>query len=111
RALAQARVVIGADFHAYSQSQRAHVRMLRDLVRRDSVVLALECLSHEHEKLAADFLAGKISEARFLSECGWEENWGFPWEHYRPLFELARDRGFAVRGIGRPKASGLVARD
>ncbi len=40
-----------------------------------------------------------------------KKNWGFPWEHYRPLFELARDRGFEVRGLGHPDIQGLSARD
>lgn len=110
-ALSRARVVLGADFHAYSQSQRAHVRVLRDLVQRPKLVLALECLGHDKERAAADFLHGKISESKFLEICEWEKNWGFPWEHYRPLFELARDRGFEVRGLNHAKQTALNQRD
>jgi hypothetical protein len=109
--LNKARVVLGADFHAYAQSQRAHVRILRDMIRRPRVILALECLAHGKEEAAADFLSGKISETKFLEACDWEKNWGFPWEHYRPLFELARDRGFEVRGLNQPRIEGLPARD
>lgn len=111
RSLNQARVVLGADFHAYAQSQRAHVRILRDVIAKPRVILALECLSHNQEQVAADFLGGKISESKFLEVCDWDKNWGFPWEHYRPLFELARDRGFEVRGLGQPKQASLAARD
>jgi len=110
-ALNSARVVLGADFHAYSQSQRAHVRVLRDMITRPRVILALECLAYDQEGAAADFLAGKISEARFLELCDWEKVWGFPWEHYRPLFELARDRGFELRGLNQPKQGSLGVRD
>ncbi len=110
-ALNKARIVLGADFHAYAQSQRAHVRILRDVVHRPRVILALECLAHNKEDVAAEFLAGKISETRFLEACDWEKNWGFPWEHYRPLFELARDRGFEVKGLNLPKQGSLAARD
>lgn len=111
RALSKARVVVGADFHAYGQSQRAHVRVLRDQISRTPIILALECLSHDKEEVAARFLAGKISEARFLSDCEWDRNWGFPWENYRPLFELARDRGYVVRGLGQPRLTDLSKRD
>jgi uncharacterized iron-regulated protein len=111
RGLSKARVIVGADFHAYGQSQRAHVRILRDHLSRSPVILALECLPHDKEKAAAAFLKGKVSEAKFLAECEWEKNWGFPWEHYRPLFELARDRGFEVRGIGQPDVENLSKRD
>ena len=109
--LNKSHIVLGGDFHAYAQSQRAHVRILRDVIHRPRVVLALECLAQDKEQVAADFLAGKVSEARFLESCEWEKNWGFPWEHYRPLFELARDRGFKVRGLNQPRVGSLLVRD
>ncbi len=108
--LNKAQVILGGDFHAYAQSQRAHVRVLRDLISRPKIILALECLAQSKERVAADFLAGRISESRFLELSEWEKNWGFPWENYRPLFELARDRGFEVRGLNHSKSS-LASRD
>lgn len=111
RSLTKARIVLGGDFHAYAQSQRAHVRILRDVVEDRQVVLALECLPEDKEGVAADFLAGRISEAKFLKLCDWERIWGFPWEHYRPLFELARDRGYQVRGLNHSRLHSLSARD
>jgi len=110
-AIQQAKVVLGGDFHAYSQSQRAHVRILRDLVEQNEVVLALECLGAKHDEVTSDFLRGRISEDRFLKAVEWQKNWSFPWEHYRPLFELARDRGFEVRGISDWKVKALPAVD
>lgn len=117
RALIQARVVLSADFHAYAQSQRAHVRLLRDYLGQDAlgrqrrVVVALECLDYGQNHTIQDFLRGAISESRFLDLVGWEKNWGFPWENYRPLFELARDRGFAVRGLNPGRTLTLKKRD
>lgn len=111
RALEKAKVVLSADFHAYAQSQRAHVRVLRDLTSRPQIILALECLMEGKEQAAADFLSGKISETKFLEICEWNKNWGFPWEHYRPIFELARDRGFEIRGLNRPRVGSLGPRD
>jgi hypothetical protein len=111
RALCRARVALSADFHAYAQSQRAHLRLLRDHVGEKPVVLALECLAPTHEPKAAKFLSGGLSEEEFLTAVEWDKNWGFPWEGYRPLFELARDRGFTVRAIGRPQLSNLPKRD
>ena len=92
RALARAKIVLSADFHAYSQSQRAHVRLLREQNARRPVILVLECLRPQDEATADRFLKGKLSEKKFLEAIDWNRNWGFPFEHYRPLFELARDR-------------------
>jgi hypothetical protein len=111
RALAKAKVVLSADFHAYAQSQRAHIRLLRDHLPAKSVVLALECLNHEDEEAAAAFLSGELSESKFLEVIEWNKTWGFPWENYRPLFELARDRGFTVRGLNRARQGSLRKRD
>ncbi len=111
RALQAAHIVLSADFHAYAQSQRAHIRILRDHVVHDHVVLTLECLPVEADESIRRFLTGRISEAKFLEEVEWDKNWGFPWEHYRPLFELARDRGYEVRGLTPFSTDGLSRRD
>lgn len=111
RSLQRSRIVLSADFHAYAQSQRAHIRMLRDYCGSKRVILAVECLTSRCDEIIARFLAGKISEARFLQEVAWEKTWGFPWEHYRPLFELARDRGFEVRGLNSSGIENLAQRD
>lgn len=111
RAIAKSKIVLSADFHAYSQSQRAHIRLLRDHAGTKPVVLALECLDHGKEDAVRRYLAGQLSEEKLLAALNWERNWGFPWEHYRPLFELARDRGFEVRGLGLAKSNSLAKRD
>ena len=98
-ALGRAKISLSADFHAYAQSQRAHIRLLREQSARRPVTLVLECLRPQDEAAAEKFLSGRLAEKKFLAAIEWNKNWGFPWEHYRPLFELARDRGFQVRGI------------
>ena len=111
RALQQATVVLSGDFHAYAQSQRAHLRILRDMVPQKQVVLALECLPSGKPKAIEALLSGKWTENKFLDEIKWERNWGFPWENYRPLLELARDRGFAVHGLNGKTSASLTDRD
>lgn len=111
QSLLEASFALGADFHAYSQSQRAHVRLLREIAPKRKIVLALECLHQEHEELANEFVSGRVSESRFLEAVNWEKSWGFPWEHYRPLFELARDQGIVVRALNRQGLDALKRRD
>ncbi len=111
RSARRAKVILSADFHAYTQSQRAHLRLLRDHIGVRPVVLVVECLAPEHNAVAQDYLNGKLSEADFLLIVNWEKTWGFPWENYRPLFELARDRGMVLRGIFHSGKGGLSRRD
>jgi len=111
RTLGSAQVVLSGDFHAYAQSQRAHLRILRDMVTQAEVILALECLPASQAKAINGFLSGKLTEKKFLEAINWDRAWGFPWENYRPLLELARDRGFQVRGLNGKSGASLAARD
>jgi hypothetical protein len=93
------RLVLGGDFHAFAQSQRAHLRLLRSLPTSMPLILVLECFMKEDQQALDEFMAGEISENHFLSSVKWEESWGFPWEHYRPLLQMAKQKGFRVVGL------------
>ena len=56
KALKKANVVLCADFHAYAQSQRAHLRLVRDHAGHANVTLALECISDHYDEQTAAFL-------------------------------------------------------
>lgn len=98
-AVKQHSVVLGADFHACSQSQRTHLRILRQLDPSQKLVLALECFTSADQKWVDSFVAGQLSEQEFLAKVDWESKWGFPWSYYKPLIELAKQRGFVVWGL------------
>jgi hypothetical protein len=95
-------IVLG-DFHGYDQSQRTHLRLLRTALTRQekkaTVCLVLECFKPQDEKILKSWLAGKISDERLLKETKWVKNWGFSWQNYRPLLELAKERGWGVTGL------------
>lgn len=100
-AVENAELVLGGDFHAFNQSQRTHLRILRSLPRSRPVVLALECVCAEDQKGVEQFLRGKLTEAQFLQKISWSQKWGFPWVNYRPLFELARKRGYKILALNK----------
>jgi uncharacterized iron-regulated protein len=87
--LSQAKVVLGADFHAHSQSQRVHLRLLREFSKEKNWALALECFEAKDQKWVDLLVEKKIKEKEFLRKIQWEKRWGFPWAHYRPLIKLA----------------------
>ncbi len=115
RRIQAADFVLGADFHAFAQAQRTHLRLLRSLDSRRPVILALECIESRYQKSLDRFMAGQLSEADFLKEVRWNEHWGFAWSHFQPLFQLAQDRGFPVVALNRYEpsrtAQGLERRD
>lgn len=87
--LGQVDVVFGGDFHPFAQSQRAHLRILRKVISERPVVLCLEALMIEDQDFVDQFMAGTLGEEAFLKKVQWDQKWGFPWAHYRPLFEFA----------------------
>ncbi len=103
-AVNEAEIVFAADFHAFSQAQRTHLKILRALPLNRKVTLALEAIPHGCEKDVAAYLKGTLSESSFLRRVEWQKHWGFPWENYRPLFQLAKLRGFKMIGINKTMA-------
>ena len=103
-ALSDADIVYGGDFHALGQSQRTHLKILRELGhdqdgRRRDVALAVECFSIESQKWIDAYLAGKIEIDELYARSNWSETWGFPWENYRPLFEIAYRKGWRILAL------------
>ena len=99
--LTQFPIVLGGDFHAFSQAQRTHLRILREWPKKKGLVLALECIEARHQKSLEEYLADRITEEEFLEKCEWWEHWGFSWHHYKPLLDFARAQGIPVYGVNR----------
>ncbi len=93
-------VVFGGDFHAFPQAQRTHMKILRSLPVGQTFTLALEVLPSEKNDLIQAYVEGRISESDFLKKIDWDNQWGFKWENYRPLIEIARKRNSRVIGLG-----------
>jgi hypothetical protein len=113
-ALARSHLVYCGDYHTLRQAQRTSLRILRQLVGRRPIVLCLEMFMARHQKHLDAYLAGGIDEAQLLQAVDYARTWGFDWNHYRPLLELAREHGLRVRALNsRPyeEKVGLAERD
>jgi hypothetical protein len=100
--LEAADIVYQGDFHTLRECQATALRLLRDLRRRREVVLALEAVPIAGQSVLDAYLAGELPEAECLAAIDYENTWGFTWEHYRPLFEFAREEELQVYGINAP---------
>ncbi|MFN9068091.1 MAG: ChaN family lipoprotein, partial [Bdellovibrionales bacterium] len=104
RRLSEAQVVFWADFHGVRQYPRNLLRHLENQKPEfflNGFVLGLECLPISKQKWIDEFLNHQISEEEFLEKVEWKENWGFPWEHYRPLVLMAKQSGFRVLALNK----------
>ena len=104
KATRQADVIFGADFHPFSQSQRTHLRILRELARGGRpLILALEAIDTRFQKYVDEYLSGHIEDKTFLQKINYSHSWGFPWENYKILFDFARAMGIPLFGINRSR--------
>lgn len=90
-------LVYGGDFHALEQAQRTHLRLLRKV--RKPVVLALESFQVSAQKHLDAYSKGALTLEELRAKSKWDATWGFAWDHYRPLLELAKARGFKLLAL------------
>jgi hypothetical protein len=99
----KADVTLIGDYHTFAQAQRTALRILRESVQKgETWYLGLEMIpTHRQEELDR-FQLGQLSEANFLKEIGYEEEWGFPWRHYAPIFHWAIRNRVKLIALNRP---------
>lgn len=102
--IASSQLVFWGDFHGVRQFQRSVLRWLELLkpYEKSEFILALECLPSTAQKWVDQFVNHQISESDFLARVKWQKAWGFPWEHYQPLFHLAQIYKFKIRVLNQP---------
>jgi hypothetical protein len=97
--LKQKDIVLLGDFHALQQSQKSHLRILRELIHHREIVMGVEFLQVKHQSFVDDYLNGIITEKELREKVQWDKNWGFPWSHYLPLLQWAKENKVAVYGL------------
>lgn len=96
-AIAHADLVYVGDYHTLKQSQRSFLKLVQRRRSRRPLLLALEFVQGRHQSGLDDFLAGRISEARFLERIEYRRHAVFDtWENFRPILEEARKHGLPV---------------
>ncbi len=97
-------IIFWGDFHGVRQYQNNLLRWLKNQdLSRNPIVVALECLPSQSQKWVDEYLKSRISEEDFLQKVKWDKVWGFPWAHYKPLFDWARENQQVLRVINGPK--------
>ncbi|UYL08224.1 ChaN family lipoprotein [Bdellovibrio sp. SKB1291214] len=113
--IADSQVVLMGDFHALHQSQKAQLRVLRNIPKDRKTVLVVEFFDAADQSKLDKFMQGKMSEKDFLKSVKWETRWGFPWEHYRPILRYAQKHKIPVYGLNKAfakrNATTLKSRD
>jgi uncharacterized iron-regulated protein len=113
--IASADVVYVGDYHTLRLAQSAYLELVKEaLTHQRRVVLALEFVESRHQPTLDAFLAGKLSEKRFLAKIGHPYRGPFDiWPGFAPILELAKKKKLSVIAIDRraPGPRSLELRD
>lgn len=106
-------ITLVADYHTLLLAQKTFVKISRRL-RSRRVVLALEFFPQSHQADLDKYISGRIKEATLLHRVGYKARWPYEiWPHFKPICELARERGWKVVGLDgdRSRSESLQDRD
>ena len=91
-ALAPAEFLLIGDFHTLAASQSEAIRLLEFWLRQSPELphaVALECFTARDQEALDAYQAGTLDEVELLRRTRWKREWGFPFDHYRPLLAAA----------------------
>lgn len=92
-ALASVEFLLVGDFHTLAATQAEAARLLefwQRLAPGQAHALALECFTARDQEALDAFQAGDLDEEELLRRTRWKREWGFSFDHYRPLLQAAR---------------------
>ncbi len=93
-------IVYFGDYHPLRESQDWLLRLMMELTARGrKLVLAVEMLYERQQELLDRWMKGMIQEGEFLESIDYKSEWGFDWDSYRRIFELAREPFVPIFGI------------
>ncbi len=92
-----------ADFHTFHQSQRTALRLMREAIHpNENWAIGLELISSQHQKELDAFQSEEINLETFHDLIEYEEQWGFAWKNYAPLFHFAKENGAQLIALNQP---------
>ena len=102
--LKDTRLLLVGESHTSEEFHRVQEVVLRELHRAGRKVrIGLEMMPTDQQPILDRWTAGELSEEQFLEVGDWYSHWGYPWEYYRSIFQLARRTGMPMHGLNVPR--------
>ena len=90
--------------HATRPHQLLQAEVVKALAERGRrVVLGLEMYTRPKQDWLDQWSTGALAEADFLEKSDWKSQWGFPFEFYKPVFDLAKERKLPMIALNVPR--------
>jgi uncharacterized iron-regulated protein len=96
------RIVLVGEHHSNKQHHMAQLAVIRALKEAGlRVAVGLEMFRNESQPALDQWISGEIDDKRF--EKIYYDNWQFPWQAYRKIFEYARNHQIQMIGLNVPR--------
>jgi uncharacterized iron-regulated protein len=103
--VAGAQVVCVGEQHTNPHHHWAQWWILQQLLERAGErehALGMEMFQRPVQGVLDDYVAGRIDAKQLVSRSGWEQRWGYDFDLYRPMVELAAARGLPILALNAP---------
>lgn len=95
-------------FLGENHATKAHQQMEADVV--DALVKAgrkpavgVEFFQRPMQDVLDQWSQGSLTEEKFLQDADWKKQWGYPYDYYRPLFEVIKTNKLPLIGLNVPR--------
>ncbi len=104
--LSDAAIVLVGESHTSHEAHRVQAMVIEALHQAGRrVILGLEMFPASAPTAPFDrWIRGGLDEAALLREAGWYDYWGYPFDYYREIFDIARRHRLTIRGVNAPRA-------
>jgi uncharacterized iron-regulated protein len=100
--LLQSRIIVVGEQHTDAGHHRAQLRVIQALHTAGArVAVGLEMFRKNSQDALDRWVSGEIPAQAF--ERIFNDNWGYPWPAYQPIFEYARASGIPMIGLNVPR--------
>ncbi len=96
------RMILVGEHHTDPAHHAAQLRLIRALHEsgRD-IAIGLEMFRHDRDPILKQWVQGELTEADL--KAVYFEDWNFPWDLYRPIFDYARQNRIPMLGLNVPR--------
>ncbi len=94
----KSQLIFLGDFHTFDQSIKNLVRLMNRIESGD-IAIALEMIESKHQEILDSYLANHITELEFLEAINYSESWRFPWNHYKLIFDSAKNNNIEILAL------------
>ena len=112
-AVATSKVTFVSDYHTLRLAQKTLLTLLTAVQQQvDNICICTEFINAQHQVDLNKYLDGRIKEKTFLRRIKYKEQWPYDiWPNFKPLFTLAKKRGYPVIAIDHDGSLPLRKRD